>query len=136
MAVNVKTWLGGEADFGGYYKTLTIVNVGTFAFHDYTAMAGPRFNMRKAFFHALVGMDHLPCSAIFYSPGASSCATPGYSDTALAGAAGGGVHWSIARRLALRASADYLMSRFGGVMQNNFSVTLGVVFEAGSVRGE
>jgi hypothetical protein len=28
------------------------------------------------------------------------------------------------------------MSRFGGVMQNNFRVTLGIVYEAGSIRGE
>jgi opacity protein-like surface antigen len=129
VAVNVNKWLGGEANFGGYYKTLNILNVGTFAFHDYTAMGGPRLNMHKAFFHALVGIDHLSGVTNFYSVAISS-------NNVLAGAAGGGVQWNVARNLALRASADYLMSRFGGVMQNNFRVTLGVVYEVGSVRGE
>lgn len=129
VAMHVNRWIAGEANFGGYYKTLTIVNVGTFPFHDYTAMAGPRLNMRKAFFHALVGIDHLSGSTNFYSVAVSS-------NNVLAGAAGGGVQWNIARQLALRTSADYVMSRFGGVMQNNFRVSLGVVFEAGTVRGE
>src|SRR5579859_633844 len=129
VAVNVNRWLGGEANFGGYYKTLNILNVGTFAFHDYTAMGGPRLNMHKAFFHALVGIDHLSGVTNFYSVAISS-------NNVLAGAAGGGVQWNVARNLALRASADYVMSRFGGVMQNNFRVTLGIVYEVGSVRGE
>ena len=129
VAVNLNTWIAGEANFGGYYKTITIVNVGKFAFHDYTAMAGPRLNMHKVFFHVLGGIDHLSGVTNFYSVATSS-------NNVLAGAAGGGVQWNISRQLALRTSADYLMSRFGGVMQNNFRVTLGIVFEAGSIRGE
>ena len=129
VAVHVNTWIAGEANLSGYYKTLTIVNVGTFGFHDYMAMAGPRLNMHKAFFHVLGGIDHLSGVSSFYSVATSS-------NNVLAGAAGGGVQWNVARHLALRASADYVMSRFGGVMQNNFRVTLGIVYEAGSIRGE
>lgn len=129
VAVHVNTWIAGEANFSGYYKNLTIVNVGTFGFHDYIAMAGPRVNMHKAFFHVLGGIDHLSGVTSFYSVATSST-------NVLAGAAGGGVQWNVARHLALRASADYVMSRFGGVMQNNFRVTLGIVYEAGSIRGE
>lgn len=135
VVVHVTTLLAGEASVGGYYKTLNIVPTGTFAFHNYTLMGGPRFNIRKAFFHALVGIDHLPCNAVFYAPnGASSCTTtPSYSDNVLAGAGGGGVQWNISRQLALRTSADYVLSRFQGLTQSNFRITLGVVFEAGSV---
>jgi hypothetical protein len=129
VAVHVNTWIAGEANLSGYYKTLTIVNVGTFGFHDYMAMAGPRLNMHKAFFHVLGGIDHLSGVSSFYSVATSS-------NNVLAGAAGGGVQWNVARHLALRASADYVMSRFGGVMQNNFRVTLGVVYEAGTIRTE
>jgi hypothetical protein len=128
VAINANRWLAGEANFGGYYKTLTILNVGTFGFHDYTAMGGPRFNIRKAFAHALVGIDHLTGSANFYGARSSG------SDNALAGAFGGGVQWNVSRRFALRTSADYVLSRFGGLTQNNFRVTLGIVFEAGSVN--
>jgi opacity protein-like surface antigen len=128
VALHVNRFLAGEANFGGYYKTLTIVNVGSFAFHDYMAMAGPRFNLRKAFFHALVGMDHLAGSANFYATSGTS------SDNSLAGTGGGGVQWNISRHLALRTSADYILSRFTGHTQNNIRVTLGIVFEAGSVN--
>jgi opacity protein-like surface antigen len=127
VAIHVTTWLAGEANVAGYYKTIDILNVGTFAFHDYAMMGGPRFNIRKAFFHGLVGVDHLTGSTNFYTASASS------SDNALAGAAGGGVQWNVSRQLALRTSADYVLSRFGGLTQNNFRVTLGIVFEAGSV---
>ena len=132
VSINANKWLAGEANFSGYYKTIDILGVATVPFHDYSAMAGPRFNMHKAFFHALVGIDHLVGSANFYAVNAASSAN------VLAGAAGGGVQWNVTRQLALRTSADYVMSRFGGVMQNNFRVTLGIVFEAGSVknRGE
>jgi len=44
------------------------------------------------------------------------------------------VQWNITRQFALRASGDYLLSRLEGLTQNNFRVTLGIVFEAGSVK--
>jgi hypothetical protein len=127
VAVHLNTWLAGEGNFGGYYKTLTILNVGTFGFHDYMAMGGPRFNISKAFVHALVGIDHMTGSANFYGVNGSASAN------VLAGAVGGGVQWNVSRQFALRTSADYVLSRFGGLTQNNFRVTLGIVFEAGSV---
>jgi hypothetical protein len=130
VSINANRWLAGEANFSGYYKTIQILNVGTFGFRDYAAMGGPRFNIRKTFFHALVGIDRLTGSTNFYAAGTTS------SDNVLAGAVGGGVQWNVSRQLALRTSADYLLSRFGGLTQNNFRVTLGIVFEAGSVRGE
>lgn len=130
VTIHANSWLAGEASFSGYYKTLNILNVGTFAFHDYAAMAGPRVNMRKAFFHLLAGIDHLAGSKNFYATGASS------SDNSLAVAAGGGVQWNISRQLALRTSADYVLSRFEGLTQNNVRVMLGIVYEIGSIRGE
>ena len=131
VSVNATRWLAAEANFSGYYKTIDIINVATVNFHDYSAMAGPRVYWHKAFFHALVGIDHLAGSANFYAATASH-------DNALAGAAGGGVQWSVTRQFALRTSADYVLSRFGGVAENNFRVTMGIVFQVGSVnnRGE
>jgi len=128
VAIHLNEWVAGEANFGGYYKTLTILNVGTFGFHDYVAMAGPRFNIRRAFFHALVGIDHLAGSTNFYAMNTTS------SNNALGGAVGGGVQWNVSRQWALRTSADYFLSRFEGLTQNNFRVTLGIVFQAGSVN--
>lgn len=130
--IHINRWLAGEANLGAYYKTLQIINVGTFGFHDFLMMGGPRMNIHKAFVHALVGMDHLAGSANFYAVNSTA------KDNALAAAVGGGVQWNITRQFALRASGDYLLSRLEGITQNNFRVTLGIVFEAGSVnnRGE
>lgn len=132
VAVHVNRWLAGEANIGVYYKTLQIINVGTFGFHDFLMTGGPRVNFHKMFVHALVGVDHLAGSTNFYAVNGTA------TDNALAAAAGGGVQWSVTRQFAVRASGDYVMSRFEGLMQNNFRVTLGLVFQAGSVnnRGE
>lgn len=125
---NVNRWMAAEANFGGYYKSIDIIGVGTYAFHDYTIMGGPRFNIRKAFFHGLVGVDHLGGSTNFYAPGSTA------SDNTLAAAMGGGVQWKVSRHIAVRTSADYVISRFEGLTQSNFRVTAGVVFEEGSLR--
>jgi opacity protein-like surface antigen len=132
VSVHINPWLAGEANLGAYYKTLQILNVGTFPYHDYTMMGGPRVNFHRMFVHALVGIDHLAGSANFYSVNTAT------SDNALAGAVGGGVQWSVTRQFAVRASGDYMMSRFEGITQNNVRVTLGLVFQMGSVnnRGE
>lgn len=132
VSVHVNRWLAGEANLGAYYKTLQIISLGTFPYHDYVMMGGPRVNFHKMFVHALVGMDHLAGSTNFYATSATA------KDNALAGAVGGGVQWNVTRQFALRASGDYLMSRFEGLTQNNVRVTLGLVFQMGSVnnRGE
>lgn len=128
--VHLNRWLAAEMDGAGYYKNLTIVSLGTFPLRDYVAMGGPRVNIRKAFFHGLVGIDHVTGSTTFYAVSTK------ITDNALAGGAGGGVQWNVTRRLALRTSADYVMSRFEGLMQSNVRVTLGIVFQAGNVRAE
>jgi opacity protein-like surface antigen len=127
---HINRWLAGEIDGTAYYKNLTIISLGTFPLRDYVAMGGPRVNIRKAFFHALVGIDHVTGSSTFYAIGSK------ITDNALAGGAGGGVQWNVTRKLALRTSADYVMSRFEGLTQSNVRVTLGIVFQAGNVRAE
>jgi opacity protein-like surface antigen len=132
VVLNLNGWLGGEANVSAYYKKIEILNVGTFGFHDYAIMGGPRFNLTPAFFHALIGIDHVTGSANFFQTSGSP------SDNALAAAFGGGVQWKISRPLALRVSADYVLSRFEGLPQANFRATLGIVFEKGSIgtRGQ
>ncbi len=127
--VNVKRWIAAEGNFGGYYKTIQILNVGTFGFHDYVAMGGPRFNVRKIFIHGLIGVDHLSGSGNFFAAGASA------SDNAIAAAMGGGVQWKVTRKIAIRTSADYFLSRFEGATQSNIRISTGVVFETGSIYG-
>jgi hypothetical protein len=130
VAVHANKWLAGEIDLSSYYKTIKILNVGTFAFRDYAGMAGPRVNISKLFLHVLAGIDHLSGSTNFYAAGTSA------KSNVLAGAGGGGVQWNVSRHLALRVSGDYVLSRFGGLNQNNIRAAVGLVIGAGSVRGE
>jgi hypothetical protein len=125
-------WLAIEGDFAGYYKTygvdLTSLGLGTFNVnvHDYSYFGGPRITLRPAFFHVLVGGDKLTGSALGFSA----------SQTRFATAFGGGVQWKVAPHMAVRASADYVLTHhniFGGsgFTQNNIRASVGIVYTLG-----
>jgi PDZ domain-containing protein len=136
-SMNFTKWLATEFDGAGYYKSYSIDTGGfaglpnTVSFHakDYSYLAGPRFNLRPFFVHALVGGDHLVGSALGYSA----------SQDGLSGAFGGGGEVPIGRLLSFRVSADYAFSRhniLGGpsVTQNNFRFGFGIVWRLGHLR--
>jgi opacity protein-like surface antigen len=128
-----------EGDFSGYYKTygidlsafgLSTVNVDV---HDFSFSGGPRVNFRPAFFHALIGGDRLTGSALGFSR----------SQNSFAAAFGGGVEVKVARQWAVRASADYVLTRHNvfelpgtSFTQNNFRASAGVVFYIFGGTGE
>lgn len=118
---NFNKWFAAEADVAGYYKTYSGVSV-----TDYAYGAGPRFNFKPIFVHALIGGDHLTGSASGMS----------LSQDSLAGAFGGGVQWKVSGPLSVRASADYVFTRHnitGGpsVTQNNVRASVGIVYSFG-----
>jgi membrane-associated protease RseP (regulator of RpoE activity) len=118
---NFNKWLAAEADVAGYYKNYSAVSV-----TDYSYAAGPRFNFKPIFVHALIGGDHLRGS----ESGVSK------SQDSLAGAFGGGVQAKISGPWSARASADYAFTRhniLGGpsVTQNNVRVSVGIVYSFG-----
>jgi len=128
---NFNKWFAVEGDFSGYYKTysvdLTALELGTVdvKVHDFSFLAGPRVNVRPAFFHALFGVDHLTGSALRLSA----------SQDSFAAAFGGGIQWKVAPQWAVRASGDYVLTHhniFGPVgssfTQNNFRASVGVVY--------
>lgn len=121
----------------GYYKNYSISTGGlpslpptvTVRVRDYSYLAGPRFNLRPLFVHALIGGDHLSGSGLGLSA----------SQDGLAGAFGGGAEVPVGRLISFRASADYVFTRhniLGGpsVTQNNFRVSAGIVFRLGRLR--
>jgi hypothetical protein len=114
-SVNTVRWIWGEASLAGYYRT-----VDGFPLRDYFAVAGPRFNFRRFFVHALFGMDRLIAPAF------------DQSENGLAGGVGGGVEFPLIRYLAVRASADDLFTRhdiFGSSRYaQNVRVSVGVVY--------
>jgi hypothetical protein len=97
---------------------------------DYGYLGGIRFNARPAFVHALFGGDDLRGSAF----GGTA------SQQSFAMAFGGGIQESVTRLLAIRASADYVITRhniLGGprLDQNNFRAAVGIVFTFGNRGG-
>ena len=127
VAYNVNRWLAAEGNVAAYYKTITILNVGTFGFHSYLVAGGPRVTVRKVFIHGLIGMDHLANNSYFDGPGPSS------GNNVLAAELGGGVQWKVARHIGVRTSADYVLSEFDGWIQSSVRVTAGVVFDLGKL---
>ncbi len=127
VAYNINHWLAAEGNAAAYYKSITILNVGTFGFNDYLIAGGPRLTVRKFFIHALVGMDHQANNLYFDGPGPSS------GNTVLAAELGGGVQWKVARHIGVRTSADYVLTQFDGWIQSSVRVTAGVVFDLGKL---
>ncbi len=120
---NVIPWFAVETDVSGYYKNRILgsaVNV-----RDYSFAAGPRFNFRPFFVHALLGADRL--SAV-------SAAQDSFT-----GVLGGGIQWKVHGPVSVRVSADYAFTNhniFGGpaYAQNNVRASAGLVYSFGGVR--
>ena len=138
-------WFGIEGDFAGYYKSYGISTTFTGAsasasasLHNYTFMGGPRANFGIGFVHALFGGDLLGGSgtgtATYYGEQYSLSGSD--SVTSFAMAFGGGIQSKpFAKHWAIRTSADYLMTRFGSVNQNNVRVSGGIVYIFGGREG-
>jgi opacity protein-like surface antigen len=129
LSVNANRWIAAEGDVSGYYEN-NVLGSGVNA-NDYGYLAGPRFNVRPAFFHILFGVDHL----------SGNYAGSSASQNSFAMALGGGVQWRVARHWAVRASADYVLTHHNilggpGADQNNFRVGVGIVYTFGEVNRE
>jgi hypothetical protein len=108
--------LGLKADFDGHY---CCSGQGE---REHNFLFGPQFNIRRRsanfFFHALAGVSHGNA--------------PGFSDTVLAWAAGGGVDIRLRGRIFLRvAQVDYLGTNYAGALQHNLRYSGGLVFKFG-----
>jgi membrane-associated protease RseP (regulator of RpoE activity) len=133
---NFNRLFAAEADFSGYYKTipldLTSVGFGVVDVNvtDFSFAGGPRVNFRPAFVHALFGVDHLTGSALGVSA----------SQDSFAAILGGGIQWKVAPQWSVRAGADYVFTHHNFVAplesftQNNFRVSVGVVYSFGGGR--
>jgi len=127
VAYNIKDWLSGVADFGGYHVgSANGVNVdGTLA----TYLFGPRITYRtrrfSPFAQALFGAAHAS-SGVF---GTSN------SHSAFASAFGVGIDWNVRDRFSIRPlEVDYLLTHLPEIgngntqTQNNVRVSTGIVF--------
>lgn len=118
---NVNSWFGGKFEVSAFHgkESGATVSAQTFTY-------GPVFSFRR--FQAITPNAHVQLGAIHASQGYL-----GISQSAIkfAMVAGGGVDVQFSRIASVRFQADYLMSRFLGLNQNNLEGTVGLVFRFG-----
>src|SRR5262249_25248173 len=143
LAGNLNHWFGLVGEFSGHYGTGfdngvfiavpvpgAVLSVDTDS-NVYTFLFGPRFSYRKdrrltPYGHVLPGFARASVSTTVITTAATfhSSAT----STAFAMALGGGVDLSLSRSVAFRmVQVDYLLTRFGGITQNNAGIPTGLV---------
>ena len=159
VQANVNRWAGVAADFSGHYGTpvtissqiqAILMNNGITGLPpkatSYSYLFGPVISSRRdrwtLFAHALFGANDV--SGTLKSATYKGFAIPGItaSDTAFAAAFGGGADSVVARNLAVRVQADYLLTTHdfsGGVSgiaahQNNVRVSAGIVYSFGGTQ--
>jgi hypothetical protein len=135
--------LGATANVRGYYGTTGVVpnpyNIHGPLIYEYQFMGGPSIrgprNEHAALtFHGLVGGSY----GVFDSAINKGLTGPNLglfnNGTTLAVAAGGSVDLNRSPRWSLRISPDYLLTRFGGVSQNEFAISVGVLYRFRKMR--
>jgi opacity protein-like surface antigen len=143
-AVNFKMrpWIGVVADFSGLYPRYTVpqlnaANSVPASGSSYSFLFGPQVCLPRGrfnpFAHFLIGESHVSNENF----GNQGSIQNFQSNHALSFAAGGGIDYWLKPRIAIRAQADWLYTRFtiGGVPGTNYSqnrnvarVSTGIVF--------
>lgn len=128
---NVNKWFGGTADFSGFYAHQTQVGPGLVPVDvnvsAHTFMFGPHFAYRKAgaftpFAHVLLGGVRASQGYVGISQDA----------TKFAAAFGGGIDIRVHKHVAVRIfQADYMVTPFLGLRQDNVRLSAGIVFRFG-----
>ena len=135
--------LGATANVRGYYGTTGVVP-NPYGIHgpfimEHQFMAGPSIRGPKnehaaLTFHALVGGSY----GVFNSAIDQGLTGPNLglfdNGVALATALGGSLDLNRSPRLSVRISPDYLLTRFGGVSQNEFAISIGVLYRLKKMR--
>ena len=113
-------YLGISGDFSGAYGSPFGVSTKVHSFMFGPIVHFPNSSKITPFAHALFGGAHISADAFGFSAG----------ETDFAWAAGGGLDANLSSRFSVRlAQADFLQTRFGGVNQNNFRYSAGIVFK-------
>jgi len=119
---NLNKWFGGTADFSGWYAHPNSVNVSA-----HTFMFGPHFAYRKA--GAFTPFAHVLLGGIRASQGYVGISQDA---TKFAAAFGGGIDIKVHRNVAVRIiQAEYMVTPFLGLRQDNVRLTAGIVLRFG-----
>ncbi len=126
-------WLGIKADFSGHFGDSAIALTPRTDLRKDLFLFGPQFTFRKSeriqpFAHVLFGAARVDLD--------NDTLGVDFDDTGFAFAVGGGVDVkAFTNRLAIRVfQADYVLTRFNDVNNNNFRASTGVVLRLGKVE--
>lgn len=118
---NLNRWFGGRLEINAYGGTTSGTTITA-----QTITYGPVFSYRK--FDRFTPHANVQLGAIHASAGYLGISA---SATRFAMTSGGGVDINVNPRTAVRLQADYLMSRFLGLRQDNLQFSTGLVFRFG-----
>ncbi|MBI1984467.1 MAG: outer membrane beta-barrel protein [Acidobacteria bacterium] len=122
LTENVNSWFGGTADFSGHYGQPSGVNVNAHMF-----LFGPTFALRRS--RSFTPFSHVLLGGIRASRGYVGVSE---SATKFAAAFGGGIDVKIHEIVAIRVfQADYFVTPFFGLRQDNVRVSGGIVLRFG-----
>jgi hypothetical protein len=121
LTENVNSWFGGRFEFNGFRGPEAGLNVSA-----YTLTYGPVFAYRR--WDRVTPFAHVQVGAIHGNQGYLGISQDAFK---LALAGGGGVDLGINRKIAVRVQADYLLTRFLGLNQNNLQTSVGLVYRFG-----
>lgn len=121
--------VGIVGDVSGHYGSQSFVEITpngpqniNVTGHEQEYLVGPRLSVPVGNFtpfgELMVGAAHIHSGGTLPSP----------SNTSFAYALGGGLDYRVFRPIALRVEGDYLRTKFYGSRQNNFRLSVGVVF--------
>jgi len=119
---NMNSWFGGSFTFNAWGGTFDSNNISA---QTYTF--GPVFSYRR--FDRITPYAHVEFGAIHGSQGYLDISESAFK---FAMTAGGGADFRFGSRTAVRAQADYLMSRFLNTRQDNLVYSVGLVFYIGN----
>ena len=135
--------LGATANVRGYYGTTGVVPnpygirgpfIMEHLFMGGPSIRGPKNEHAALTFHALVGGSY----GIFNSAIDQGLTGPNLglfsNGVTLATAVGGSLDLNRSPRFSVRISPDYLLTRFGGVSQNEFAISVGVLYRFSKMR--
>jgi hypothetical protein len=119
---NLNSWFGGRVEIGAYHGTEAGNTVSA-----QTVTYGPVFTYRRL--RGITPFAQVQLGAIHASQGYLGISETAIKFTAITG---GGVDFRISRIASVRLQADYMMTRFLTMNQNNITGTVGLVFRFGN----
>src|SRR6266849_4510185 len=121
VSESLNSWFGGRFEFGAFHGTVSGTNISAQTF-----TYGPVFSLRR--YEKFTPYAHVQFGAIHASQGFLGISS---SASKFAMASGGGVDFKINERAAIRVQADYLMTRFLNLRQDNLQFSGGLVIRLG-----